>query len=242
MRRLESRFAALAHADGDIYLPNFTPAGPVDALLIGIEPSLRSWAASEDEAHQKIEAGFRNFMNSPEDWILHFCVRRYLCGPGETYHVTDISKGAMRVDAANAGRRARFRRWYDLLVEEIDLVAKPTAKIVAIGQAVRRQLDGFHFARPFTTILHYSPQAIVARRAAVAGHEERFATFAKELSLDLIVDVAVEVLRANQVPGPMAAETVARLRRTVLNESRQQLALIYTVAFERLATGASPVR
>jgi hypothetical protein len=33
-----------------------------------------------------------------EDFILHFCVRRYLCGPAQQYHITDFSKGAMLVE------------------------------------------------------------------------------------------------------------------------------------------------
>ncbi len=40
MRELEQEFAAAAAVDGDVYLPNFTPSGPVDAVLIGMEPSL----------------------------------------------------------------------------------------------------------------------------------------------------------------------------------------------------------
>jgi hypothetical protein len=88
MRDLEREFAAAAAVDGDVYLPNFTPAGPVDAVLIGMEPSLGRWARTAAEAAPKIAAGFRNFMWSPEDFILHYAVRRSLCSAGGTYHVT----------------------------------------------------------------------------------------------------------------------------------------------------------
>ena len=44
VRELEDEFAAAAAVDGDVYLPNFTPSGPVDAVLIGMEPSLGWWA------------------------------------------------------------------------------------------------------------------------------------------------------------------------------------------------------
>jgi hypothetical protein len=30
-----------------------------------------------------------------EDFLLHFSIRQYLRRPGERYHVTDVSKGAM---------------------------------------------------------------------------------------------------------------------------------------------------
>jgi len=100
MRELEQEFAAAAAVDGDVYLPNFTPSGPVDAVLIGMEPSLGWWARTPAEAAAKIAAGFRNFMWSPEDFILHYAARRSLCSAAETYHVTDISKGAMTVKNA----------------------------------------------------------------------------------------------------------------------------------------------
>ena len=70
MRDLEQKFAAAAAVDGDVYLPHFTPSGPVDAVLIGMEPSFGWWAHTPAEAAQKIAAGFRNFMWSPEDFIL----------------------------------------------------------------------------------------------------------------------------------------------------------------------------
>lgn len=125
MRDLESKFAAAAAIDGDIYLPNFTPSGPVDAVLIGMEPSLGRWARTPENAAGMIVAGFRNFMWSPEDFILHYAARRFLCSAEQTYHITDVSKGAMNGDKANIDRRARYSRWAALLDEEVGLVAKP---------------------------------------------------------------------------------------------------------------------
>lgn len=57
MRDLEQEFARAAAVDGDVYLPNFTPSGPVDAVLIGMEPSLGWWARTSSEAAVKIAAG-----------------------------------------------------------------------------------------------------------------------------------------------------------------------------------------
>src|SRR5438105_177291 len=96
-RALETRMKALAEADGDVFLAVPEPEGPADYILIGMEPSLGWWARDADEARQKVEAGFRNFLFSVEDFILHLCVRRYLCGAGKRYHITDLSKGAMLV-------------------------------------------------------------------------------------------------------------------------------------------------
>jgi hypothetical protein len=119
-RELEEKMKALAEADGDVFLPNPEPPSPVHYVLICMEPSLGWWAQSADHARSRVEAGFRNFLFSIEDFILHFCVRRYLCGPAERYHMTDFSKGAMLVDRAGLARIQRYDRWYALLQEEID--------------------------------------------------------------------------------------------------------------------------
>jgi hypothetical protein len=126
-RELEERMRALAMADGDVYLPNLEPQSSVHYVLICMEPSLGRWARSADEASSKVKAGFRNFVSSIEDFILHFSIRRYLCGPEQRYHITDLSKGAMLVDRAGLARVQRYDRWYALLQEEIELVAAPSA-------------------------------------------------------------------------------------------------------------------
>lgn len=139
MHDLEERFAATAAADDDVYLPNFTPTGPVDAVLIGMEPSFGWWARTPAEAGQKIAAGFRNFMWSPEDFILHHAARRSLCPAGETYHIADISKGAMTVKRAHIDRRARYARWAALLDEELRLVAKRQRRVRRCTEKGRRR-------------------------------------------------------------------------------------------------------
>lgn len=62
IQQLEERFAAVAAARGDIDLPNFTPRESVDAVLIGMEPSLGRWAPTPESSITKIAAGFRNFI------------------------------------------------------------------------------------------------------------------------------------------------------------------------------------
>src|SRR4030095_1160489 len=94
-RELEARMKVLAEADGDVFLPNPEPMGPVEYLFVCLEPSLGRGARASDEARSKVEAGFRNFLSSIEDFILHFCIRQYLCEPTQEYHMTDLSKGAM---------------------------------------------------------------------------------------------------------------------------------------------------
>jgi hypothetical protein len=202
VRDLELRFSTLAERDGSIYLPNFMPTGPVDYVFIGMEPSLGAWASSPGDARAKIAAGFRNFMWSMEDFILHTSARQYLCEPGQTYYVTDISKGAMLVQRANLDRAARYKRWFDLLKQEIELMAKPNAKVIAIGQAVAKNLRALGFTRPIDPILHYSGQAGRARRAAIVGHEDAFRAFTS--SVDSILTAASITLRENDVPRALS--------------------------------------
>lgn len=231
MQELEKKFAAAAEVDGDVYLPNFMPRKPVDAVLIAMEPSIGRWAQTPEEANLKIAAGFRNFISSPEVNILHYTARRFLCRPGETYHITDISKGAMTVEKANIDRERRYERWFALLDEEIGIVAKPEARMVAIGQAVFRFLNQQGFKRPISTILHYSAQASAARNAAVIGRESEFRAFSETLSMEEIISAAVEFMRENSVSTAMMEETLAHLRKSKLTESRRKLAFIYSTAF-----------
>lgn len=168
-RDLEARMKSLVESDGDIFLPNPTPRAPAHYVLICMEPSLGWWAKSADEARARVDAGFRNFLFSPEDFILHFCAQRHLCGAGQRYLLTDLSKGAMLVNRAGVARVERYDRWYSLLLEEIEPCAIPEARIVAVGSAVAEQLRRRCFQRPFRQVINYSSQAGPARRAGIRG-------------------------------------------------------------------------
>ncbi|MEO7189900.1 MAG: hypothetical protein ABI051_02475 [Vicinamibacterales bacterium] len=231
-RELEQRMQALAEADGDVFLPNPEPEGPVHWLLICMEPSLGRWARSADQARSKVDAGFRNFLSSIDTAILHFCIRRYLCGPAERYHITDLSKGAMLVERAGRARVQRYDRWYPLLKEEIDLVATPGADIVAVGNVVAGYLSRQGFPRPFTRIIHYSGLAGRARSAGIVGREDGFEAFRDSVSLEDLVATAGAVLSATSVPAAMREEIMTQLAREQLSTSRQHLIFNYKSAFE----------
>jgi hypothetical protein len=236
---LERDFADAARVDGDVYLPIFSPLGPVDFILVGMEPSLGHWARTPSEAEARIASGFRNFMWSVDDFVLHHAVRRVLCSDGRTYHTTDVSKGAMTVNKAQVDRRARYARWTALFDREMRLVAKPNARIIAIGRDVEKFLSRLGGERAYTRVLHYSPLASAARNAAVVGHEAEFASFANELSLQDIVAVASEVMREHSVPNPLAAETLRRVEKARLTLSRKKLAFGYSVAFAAIRARAA---
>jgi len=229
---LEARLQALAEADGDIYLPNVEPAAPAQFVFIGMEPSLGRWATSPEEARAKVREGFRNFVSSIEDFILHFCIRRYLCEGGERYHITDLSKGAMLVERASVDRTQRYDRWYELLADEIELVAAPGAGIFAVGNDVRKHLSRRAFPRPITPVIHYSGLAGAARAAGIVGHEGEFEHFRNSIALEDVLATAETVLNES-VPPRFKSEALTRLRAAQLTESRKQLAFNYKLAFER---------
>ncbi len=226
----------LAEADGDVFLPNPAPVGLAEYVFVCMEPSLGRWARSVDEAKSKVEAGLRNFLSSLEDFILHFCIRQYLCAPTQRYHITDLAKGAMLVARAGVARTQRYDRWYGLLVEELDLIATPGASIFTVGNAVAEHLKRRAFPRPFTKVLHYSGLAGRARAAGIVGHEDRFEAFKTSVSLQHVLATAADVLRASAVPASFRDATLTRLAKSHLSASRQQLIFNYKRAFEAMGS------
>jgi hypothetical protein len=233
-RELEKRMRGVAEADGDIFLPNPEPSGRVEYVFVCMEPSLGRWARSTDEARSKVEAGFRSFTSSIEDFILHFCIRQYLCEPLQRYHITDLSKGAMLVTRAGVARMKRYDRWYQLFLEEVDLVATSGTVVFAVGKAVAEHLERRSFPRPFAKLLHYSGLAARARAAGIMGHEESFEAFRNSVSLKSVLATAEDVLKASVVSTNLRDETMARLARGQLSESLRQLIFNYKLAFEAI--------
>jgi hypothetical protein len=231
-RDLEARMKALAEADGGIYFPNPEPSGRVEYVFICMEPSLGGgWARDPDKVRAATEAGFRNFVNSIEDFLLHFSIRRYLCKANERYYITDWSKGAMPVKGAGVDRARRYDKWYPLLVEEVDLIAASDARVFAVGREVEWHLARLAFPRHITLVIHYSPLAGAARASGIVGHEDEFEQFRASVSLDVVLATAREVLNES-VPPNVRDQTLGRLARQQLTESRQKLIFNYKLAFE----------
>jgi hypothetical protein len=229
---LEASFRELAHEDGDVFLPNPSPSTPVDFVFVAMEPSLGRWAHTRAEARAKIDAGFRNFAFHLEDFILHFCIRTYLCTHGQTYHLTDLAKGAMLVRDADLTRRERWDRWYPLLRKELTLVAKPGARVCAVGSQVESYLQSKRLNYPMTSILHYSSQAAVYRERAVHGRETEFEGFASTLTLNQILQVAELVMAEAGFTANLLDHTLSRLRAARLTDSRKKLAFTYKIEFQ----------
>ena len=154
-----------------VYLPCVEPESWVDFVIVGMEPSF-AWANSIEDARDKIQGGFRNFSHSgrklsgkESDTLSLFLlsIDRYLLQPGQTFHITDVSKGAMPVSVAALDRDRRYEEWYPLLLEEIAIVGKPDAPVIAIGKQVEAFLQRHDLqretSRPLFGVRHYSMQA-----------------------------------------------------------------------------------
>jgi len=233
-RGLEIRMKALAESDGHVFLPSPEPLGPVDYVFVCMEPSLGRWARDADKGKAKVEAGFRNFISSIDDAILHFSIRHYLCGPEKRYHITDLAKGAMLVKHASLARGERYDKWYGLLQEEIDLVTTPNARIVAVGNVIDSYLRRRGFAKPIARIMHYASTAGLARHNGIKGHEERFKEFNGSVSLSDLVSTMEQVLQEARVPAEVCDDALSQLTGRQMTTSRQELIFNYMLAFESM--------
>ena len=175
-----------------VYLPCEEPESQVDYIFVGMEPSF-AWADSIEHAEQKIAKGFRNF-GIPADYrdtltkdnliLFRLAIKHFLCKPGEkTYHLTDVSKGAMPITVAALDRERRYEEWYPLLLEEIAIVGKPGAPVIAIGKKVekflqRKDLKG-NTGRSLCSVPHYSLQAARHFKEEAEKDREGFELFKK---------------------------------------------------------------
>jgi hypothetical protein len=222
-----------AESEGTIFLLNMEPKKPADFIFICMEPSIGRWAKTIEEGKIKVDAGFRNFTSSIEDFILHFCVQQYLCKANQTYHFTDVSKGAMPIELANIARPDRYKRWHELLLREMDLVAEKDAKFFALGKAVADYLDESKFPHNFKRIIHYSPIARPARNKGIRGHEKDYEEFKGSVNLANLLDAANKVFDSEPVMEGFREATLRSIaRKNILTESDQQLIYIYKLAFE----------
>jgi hypothetical protein len=116
-------------------------ADQVDYILVALEPIIATRNKKNDKEKfrrfvELCKGGFKNFIWSPNDAVLHFCAYKYLCNESMDYYITDISKGAMTSDDARKEKTQRYKRWRSLLQYEIELVSKnQQTRIVAIGRS-----------------------------------------------------------------------------------------------------------
>lgn len=241
-RQLESEFQGQIDDDwkiaveslpkAGVYLPNLMPDSPVDYVLIGAEPS-GTWGSKE--ATESIENGFKNFHGSWGDFILHYSIREFLLESGQTYHLTDLSKGAMPTTLAKIGGPDRYDRWFPLLKKELEIVAKPDARVIAIGKSTRdflskKGLNGFSG----DTIVHYSQQAAGSWKVMAESYKEHFNQFSATVEPAHVKRTIRNILQEAEMKH-FEAEILKRLDvDNRLTDSRRQLMFTYKVQFAEI--------
>jgi hypothetical protein len=173
-------------SDDCTYLRNPKISSRPAFCLVAMEPSLIKWTVEEME--DATSKGFINFLDSEEDFIVHYCAYRYLCNSSFAYHITDISKGAMHTAVARRNRAARYKEWLPLLDQELDLLGRP--KVIALGIGTNKFLQEHKLSNLSGAVLHYSgrngARFLVALHSAPEGKEpdaleEKLREFTKKL-------------------------------------------------------------
>ena len=237
---LERKFCQQVQKDRDEFglcsrfLRNIRPKGPVDFVLVAKEPSLSGGGLGKEDS---------NFSQSIEDFILHYCVRKYLCEGAKTYYLTDLSKGAMSVKDAGKDPLPRYYRWYPLLEEELRLVTKPgKTRIIAIGNDARdfltaKNLCCSRICDRIEGVMHYSRVAAPHIEKAIQCWKDGFPKFSETVKMDDIVKTARCVWEEIELPQSEIDRRVKQLQRgSGLTESRKKLMFYYKNRFEELRT------
>lgn len=83
-------------------------------------------------------------------------------------------------------------------------------------------------------ISHYSPQATLQRNQDVVGHEDKFEAFQQTVRHAHVLATAHPVLEGSGMSQAFCDQTLDRLKRRDLTESRKKPLFIYKRAFESL--------
>jgi hypothetical protein len=229
--------------DDIVYLPTFiVPKRQADYIFIAMEPSLTTkWAGKSPrrkDGEAAVKEGYRNFVPGRRGFgILHYCATKYLCTGGQTYYITDMSKGAMPVVKANSNREERWDKWFPLLEKELKLVAKKDATVFAIGRRVERFLiqkrDQGKFDYRLKYLLHPANTAAGARKKYIAERQPEFDGFKQDVTEKDLVDFAARILSKEKTEW--ALQSKKRLKTNKMKElkdSPKMLIFCYKIKFE----------
>ncbi len=238
-KRLEAAFKRQVIEDNrdlkieSTYLPNIVPKGPVDYVLIAMEPSTGVSGRKTAAADSWSQSG-RNFTWSFEDFILHYCMRKYLCRDGESYHITDLAKGAIAAGLAGKKRSEKYERWYPHLERELRLLSnQEKTRIIAIGKVVADFLKTKDLCERVESVYHYSWRTASHRNKAMEPWKEEFQEFCRRIDEDDFKKSIEEVLRDADMEQylPYRPQGGVPIR---LTEYRRKLMFYYKKRFEQL--------
>ena len=251
---LERKFCEQVQKDFDCHglesgmLRNIQPDGPADFILIAQEPAKREHplTGKRPSDWERIKHNEnRNFCGHIYDFMFHFCVRNYLCKKDQTYYLTDLSKGAMSVKQASDTSPKTYKRWYPLLLEELDLMAKPgQTQIIAIGRKVQAFLTRSDKCGKFEGIdwvAHYSQNALPYRIRAIKPHLCEFEEgFRQTLDFNCILKTTENVLvRAGYSEKSRQKKRQELCKGSRLTTARKKSIFYYKKRFEELKASNS---
>ena len=218
---LEDKFKAMVYKDkhshgiDSVFLPNVEPTGQVDYVLVGMEPGLSGCDKDFETAKKKIAEGkCENWGRYPQENTLVFAVWKYLCDEDKTkYYFTDLAHGSMKAGSKGTNDRAKYRRWFPLFEEELGLVAKPDAKIIAIGHTARDFLTRAGIHGYAGVVSHASGNALSSAGREISANKERWGNYCRD----------TEACDTDQFP--------TKVKKTL---AQQKLVFDYMIRFERI--------
>lgn len=184
-----------------VYLPNSLPSKKVKYIFIAMEPSFGNWAKSEEDAKEQIELGFKNFIYSKDDLLLHFSINNFL---SDSYYVTDVSKIAMMGEDAKIIRKLIYPMWSEHLIYEINTFGKEECMLFALGRIAENEINNrIGSVKKAEYILHYSFEARGARHNTVFNQKKGidfrndFNDFKKNFDYDELENFAEKFVKDN---------------------------------------------
>ncbi|MHB0929333.1 MAG: hypothetical protein ACYC3W_10630 [Candidatus Nanopelagicales bacterium] len=219
-----------------VYIPNLIPKKKVDYIFVAMEPSFGTWARTEFEAQKKIDAGFKNFIDSWDVMAFHYCASNYL---SQSYYITDISKAAMKVKNADKYRDWIYQKWSVLLKEEIEIVGNKRCRLVPVGFKaklfIKEVLPNYSI---LDDILHYSGTASRHRNRLPAIYPQEYIYYTERLNQKCLVNSANIIINDQNIPH----STLRGLKNGLLGkvptitESRKKLMFTYYTMFNEIRT------
>lgn len=215
-----------------VYLPNFMPDQEVDYIFVAMEPSFGKWS-SVSQANNLINLGFRNFMLSKEDFLLHFAINNYL---SSKYHITDVSKLAMKIKDAGDVRDVMYDHWLPYLESEIDVLSSKSCKIISIGAKPSNELKKIFTTRYIYKIIHFSGAARGAREKYYERNIPRFSQFISEFNKEEVL-IFSETFLKKKITNITVQDFIYKsgfMNLVNINDSDLKLLFSYKMEFEKI--------
>jgi hypothetical protein len=206
-----------------VYIPNPIFTVTPKYCLIAMEPSMGRITPKEFQA--QVNQGFKNFLYSEMDFILHYCAYTFLCDKSFAYQITDISKGAMKTKIASIQRKMRYANWLEILKQELEFFGNP--RLATIGYSAKYFVGNKGLKEQFS-LTHFSPQNSRIFRLYYERHSK------KSLVDDIHVvlkEFATNILGAQNYGAELKTRILGRLFKNELSVWKRGLFLNYMDQF-----------